>query len=82
VCGLGTASSTTGSVSSRTWCNCCNVHGGSVISPRESQRRTTGGVTLHTEAAWRTEVTSCQTDAAPRNQTYFSGPRYLKAPGA
>jgi hypothetical protein len=29
-----------------------------VISPRESHRRTTGGVTLQTAAAWRIEVTS------------------------
>jgi hypothetical protein len=36
-------------------CNCCKVQGGPGISPRESQRRTTGGVTLHTAAAWRTE---------------------------
>ena len=27
------------------------------ISPRERQRRTTGGVTLQAAAAWRTEVT-------------------------
>ena len=39
-----------------TSCNCRSVHGGPAISPRESQRRTTGGVTLHTAAAWRTEV--------------------------
>jgi hypothetical protein len=45
-----------GSVSSRTWYNCCSVHGGSVIR-RESYRRTTCGVTLHTAAASRTEVT-------------------------
>jgi hypothetical protein len=50
-----------GSVSSRTRCNCCLVHGGSGIRPRESHRRTTGGVTLHIAAAWRTEVTiSCR----------------------
>jgi hypothetical protein len=46
-----------GSVSSRTWCNCCNVQGGAGINPRERQRRITGGVTLHTAAAWRTDVT-------------------------
>jgi hypothetical protein len=46
-----------GSVSSRTLCSSCTVHGGRVISPRESHRRMTGGVTLHTAAAWRTEVT-------------------------
>jgi hypothetical protein len=28
-----------------------------VINPRDSHRRTTGGVTLHTAAAWRIEVT-------------------------
>ena len=31
-------------------------HGGSGSSPSESQRRTTGGVTLHAAAAWRTDV--------------------------
>jgi hypothetical protein len=48
-----------GSVSSRIWCNCCSVQGGPGSSPRESHRRTTGGVTLHMAAAWRIEVTSC-----------------------
>ena len=44
-----------------------SVHGGSGISPRESHRRTTGGVTLHAAAAWRIEVTSASltgTDAS------------------
>jgi hypothetical protein len=45
-----------GSVSSRTPCSCCNVHGGSGISPLDNHRRTTGAVTLHAPAAWRTEV--------------------------
>jgi hypothetical protein len=46
-----------GSVRSRTSKSCARVHGGSGISPRNSQRLTTGGETLHTAAAWRTEVT-------------------------
>jgi hypothetical protein len=45
------------SVSSRTWCSCWIVQGGPDISPRESHRRTTGGVILHAAAAWRIEVT-------------------------
>ena len=44
-----------GSVRSRTSCNCSRVQGGPGISPRESQRRTTGGDTLQAAAAWRTE---------------------------
>jgi len=43
---------------SRTSCSCSRVHGGSGSSPSESQRRTTGGVTLHAAAAWRTDVIS------------------------
>jgi hypothetical protein len=35
----------------------CLVQGGAGISPSESHRRTTGGDTLQTAAAWRTEVT-------------------------
>ena len=56
--GLGPRRRPCGSVWSRTSCSCSRVHGGSGSSPRDSQRRTTGGVTLHTAAAWRTEVTS------------------------
>jgi hypothetical protein len=48
-----------GSVISRTSYNWSTVHGGPGMSPSESQRRTTGGVTLHMAAAWRIEVTSC-----------------------
>jgi hypothetical protein len=48
-----------GSVSSRTWCSCCTVHGGGGISPSASHRRTTGADTLHTAAAWRIDVTGC-----------------------
>ena len=47
-----------GSVRSRTSSSCCCVQGGSGISPSESQRRTTGGDTLHTAAACRIEVIS------------------------
>ena len=36
-----------GSVMSRTSSSCIRVHGGPGISPRDSQRRTTGGETLH-----------------------------------
>jgi hypothetical protein len=39
-------------------CNCCSVHGGAEISPRESHLRTTISVTPHDAAAWRMEVTS------------------------
>ena len=50
------------------------VHGGARSSPRESQRRTTGGEALHTAAAWRTEVTSScrlttRTVASPHRST-------------
>ena len=46
-----------GSVRSRTSKSCARVHGEAGISPSDSQRLTTGGDTLHTAAAWRTEVT-------------------------
>jgi hypothetical protein len=47
------------SVRSRTCNSCACVHGGPGISPRDSQRLMTGGETLHTAAASRTEeVTS------------------------
>ncbi len=39
-----------------------HFHGGPGISPRKSHRQTTGGVTLHTAAAWPTEVT-CSLDS-------------------
>jgi hypothetical protein len=44
-----------GSVSSRIWCNCWSVQRAPGISPRESHRRITAGVTLHAAAARRTE---------------------------
>jgi hypothetical protein len=46
---------------SRTSCNCSTVHSGPDYQPRESHRRTTGGVTLHMAAAGRIEMTtSCR----------------------
>jgi hypothetical protein len=45
-----------GSVRSRISNSCARVHGGPGISPRDSQRRTTGGDALHAAAAWRPEA--------------------------
>ena len=42
VCRLGHVDGPADQVISRTSCNCCSVQGGPDISPRESQRRTTG----------------------------------------